>query len=44
MTFYVGLDVSLEEAAICIVDETGKICRAGKAESDPNALATWLGS
>jgi transposase len=44
MTLYVGLDVSLEETAICIVDAAGKIYREGIAESDPNAIATWLGS
>lgn len=43
MTLYVGLDVSLDDTAICIVDAAGKIYREGKAESDPNAIATWLG-
>lgn len=27
MSYYAGLDVSLEETAICIVDDTGAIVR-----------------
>ena len=27
MKHYAGLDVSVKETSICIVDETGKICR-----------------
>jgi transposase len=42
MKHYVGLDVSLKETAICVVDETGTICREGKALSDPEAIANWL--
>ena len=26
MKYFVGLDVSVKETSICIVDETGKIC------------------
>ena len=38
MRYYAGLDVSLEETAICIVDEVGKIERELRASSDPAAL------
>ena len=38
MTEYVGLDVSKEETAICVVDGVGKILRSGRALSDPAAI------
>jgi len=42
MTYYAGLDVSLEETAICIVDETGAIVRELRAPSDPDSLVAAL--
>jgi len=30
MKHYAGLDVSVKETAICIVDEDGRICREAK--------------
>ena len=38
MTYFAGLDVSLEETAICVVDETGRIMTEARAASDPEAL------
>lgn len=38
MRYYARLDVSLEETAICIVDELGKIERELRASSEPAAL------
>lgn len=35
MNYYAGLDVSVKETSICIVDETGKICREPKVPSHP---------
>jgi transposase len=42
MDHFVGLDVSVKETSICIVDETGKIVREVKAASEPNALLQVL--
>jgi len=38
MTYYAGLDVSLEETAICVVDAAGTIVKEVRAESAPDAL------
>ena len=35
MGYFAGLDVSLEETAICIVDDAGKIVREARAASEP---------
>jgi transposase len=42
MRYFAGLDVSLEETAICVVDETGLIMKEARAASEPEALATLL--
>jgi len=42
MRYYAGLDVSLEETTICIVDETGKMLRELRAISEPDALVEAL--
>jgi hypothetical protein len=42
MKYFAGLDVSLDEAAICIVDEDGIIVTEGKAASEPDELVRWL--
>lgn len=31
MRYFAGLDVSLEETAICVVDENGRIVKEGRA-------------
>jgi transposase len=38
MVEYVGLDVSKEETAFCVMDKAGKVLARGKAASDPQAL------
>jgi transposase len=42
MRYFAGLDVSLEDTAICVVDETGRIVRELRAASEPQALITAL--
>ena len=42
MTYFARLDVYLEETAICVVDETGRIEKEMRAASEPEALAEAL--
>lgn len=42
MRYFAELDVSLEETAICIVDENGEIVKEFRATSEPEALVTAL--
>lgn len=42
MTYYAGLDVSLKEVSICIVDDDGKVVAQGTAPPDPEGVAGWF--
>ncbi len=42
MKHYAGLDVSVKETSICIVDEEGRICREMKVVSHPEDLLAVL--
>ena len=42
MIHYVGLDVSVKETAICIVDETGKVVRERKVATEPAEIIEEL--
>ncbi len=56
MDHFAGLDVSVKETSVCIVDDTGKIVREVKVASEPDASAggaeeprlplqaNWIGS
>jgi transposase len=44
MDHFVGLDVSVKETSVCIVDDTGKIVREVKVASEPDALLPILTS
>jgi transposase len=42
MEYYVGLDVSLKQTSICVVNQTGSVVREGVVDSDPEAIAAFL--
>lgn len=42
MTYYVGLDVSLEETSVCVIDASGAVAAEAKVWSDPGAIADFL--
>jgi transposase len=42
MEHFAGLDVSVKETSVCIVDDTGKIAREVKVSSEPKALLSVL--
>ena len=44
MEHYAGIDVSLEQSSICVVDGSGKIVRECKAASEPAALIDYMRS
>jgi transposase len=44
MEYYVGLDVSLKQTSIGVVDQSGVIVREGVVESDPKAIASFVRS
>jgi transposase len=44
MDHYAGIDVSLEQSSVCVVDVSGKIVREAKVASEPEALIAWFGA
>src|SRR5471032_681314 len=42
MEYFAGLDVSVKETSVCVVDDTGKIVREVKVASEPAALLLVL--
>ena len=42
MDHFAGLDVSVKETSVCIVDDTGRIVREVKLASEPDALLPVL--
>ena len=42
MCQYVGLDVSLKEVSICVVDGSGKVLARSSLSTDPDAIAMFL--
>jgi transposase len=44
MESYVGLDVSLNQTSICVVNQAGSIVQEGVVDSDPGAIASFVRS
>jgi transposase len=42
MEYFAGIDVSLEQSSVCVVDGAGKIVREAKVASEPEALVGFL--
>lgn len=42
MEYYAGLDVSMEETAVCVIGADGSVAWEGRAASDPAAIAGCL--
>lgn len=42
MDYYAGIDVSLEESSVCVVDATGRIVCEAKVASAGEALIAWF--
>jgi transposase len=42
MEHYAGIDVSLEQSSVCVVDATGRIVREAKVASEPEALVHFF--
>ncbi len=42
MEHYAGLDVSLEQTSVCVVDAQGQVVREAKVASEPDALIGFL--
>ena len=42
MDYFAGLDVSVKETSVCIVDNAGKIVREARVASEPEALLQVL--
>lgn len=42
MDYYAGLDVSLKEISICVVDEGGRTVARGVCPADPEGVAGWF--
>jgi transposase len=44
MKHYVGLDVSLKQTSICVVNQAGSVLREGVVDSDPDAIGAFVRS
>ena len=42
MRYYAGIDVSLEQCSVCVVDELGEVAFERRLLSEPEALVAWF--
>jgi predicted NBD/HSP70 family sugar kinase len=42
MTLFVGLDVSVKETAVCVIDDTGKVVCEQKVPTEPDDIVSPL--
>ena len=42
MEYFAGIDVSLEQSSVCVVDGAGRIVRETKVASEPEALVRFF--
>jgi transposase len=42
MAYFVGLDVSVQETAVCVIDEVGKVICESKVPTEPDDIAALL--
>ena len=42
MEHFAGIDVSLKDSSVCVVDAAGRIVREAKVASEPEALVAWF--
>ncbi len=42
MKHYVGLDVSLKEVSICVIDADGVVAAEGKVATEPALIVSWI--
>ena len=40
--YYIGVDISTKESALCILDGNGKIVREAKLPTDPEIIARFI--
>jgi len=44
VSYYVGLDVSLEKTAVCVLDDTGQVVVERSVPSHPEDIRSCLGA
>ncbi len=42
MKHYIGMDVSLKEVSICVIDAEGVIAAEGKVATEPALIVSWV--